>query len=280
MLSMKDEIIKIFFSIDEKLKSLEHKNHYHAEITDSEIITLMVLKVIWTIKSDKHFHRLIKEFFSDFFPKMIEYSRYMKRVKTVSYIAFKLIEEFSFEDRDDLYIIDTKPIPLLEKQRANRSILVKIFKQWRINPNYGYCAARKMRYFGFKLVALWNKGKIASYTLVSANASEQECLMELVKRNNLKDMKIFGDKGFIMKLEDKNELSKSNIIVEAIPRKNMKLIVKDLSFKKYKRKGIETCFSILKNSFSIENIVFRSIVGFTCSVNTMILAYNLKSKLV
>ena len=115
MLTMKEEIIKIFFAIDEKLKSLGHENHYHTEITDSEIITLMVLKVMWTMRSDKHFHRLIKEFFSDYFPKMIEYSRYMKRVKTVSYIAFKLIEEFSFEDRDDLYIIDTKPIPLLEK---------------------------------------------------------------------------------------------------------------------------------------------------------------------
>lgn len=279
MLSMEDEIIKIFFAIDEKLKSFEHKNHYNTEITDSEIITLMVLKVMWTMRSDKHFHRLIKERFSDFFPKMIEYSRYMKRVKILSYIAFKLIEEFSFEDRDDLYIIDTKPIPLLEKERANRSILVKMFKQWRIKPGYGYCAARKIRYYGFKLVALWNKGNIVSYTLVNANASEQECLMELIKRNNLKDIKIFGDKGFIMKIEDKNELLKSNIIVEAIPRKNMKLIVKDLSFKKYKRKGIETCFSTLKDSFSIEHIVLRSVWGFTCSINTMILAYNLRSKL-
>jgi hypothetical protein len=239
----------------------------------------MVSKIFSTMKSDKHFHRLIKEKFLNLFPELPEYSRYMKRVKSVSYLAFKLIEEFSFESRDDFFIIDTKPVPLLERQRANRSILVKIFKQWRINPGYGYCAARKLRYFGFKLVCLWNKGRIVCNTLVSANASEQECLMELVRRNNLCNLKMFGDKGFIMNLEDKKELLKHNIIVEAIPRKNMKVIIENLGLKKYKRKGIETCFSILKDSFDIEHIAFRSVWGITTSIVQRILAYNLKHKL-
>ena len=106
----------------------------------------MVLKVIWTIKFTNQFHKLIKEKFTNLFPKLPEYSRYMKRVKKLSYLAYKLIEEFSYEERDEMYIIDTKPIPLLERARANRSILVKIFRQWRINPAYGYCAAKKEKY--------------------------------------------------------------------------------------------------------------------------------------
>lgn len=239
----------------------------------------MIAKIFWTIKSEKQFHRLIKEQFSYLFPKLPEYSRFLKRVKQVSYLAFKLIEEFSFEQRDEFFIIDTKPVPLLERQRANRSILVKIFKQWRINPAYGYCAARKLKYFGFKLVCLWNKGRIVCSSLVSANASEQECLMELVKRNNLCNLKMFGDKGFLMNINDKNELLKSNIIVEAIPRKNMKIIIENLGLKKYKRKGIETCFSILKDTFDIEHLVFRSIMGITTSIIQRILAYNLRHKL-
>ena len=81
-----------------------------------------------------------------------------------------------------MYIIDTKPIPLLERARANRSILVKTFRQWRINPAYGYCAAKKEKYFGFKLVVLWNKDRIVCYSLVSANESEQKCLMELIEK--------------------------------------------------------------------------------------------------
>lgn len=276
MLTMEDEIINVFFEIDEKLKLLGHESHYNSKFSDSEVITLIVIKIFWTIKSNKRFHQLINEKYLNLFPNFLEYSRYIKRSKSVSYIAFKLIEEISFENRDDLFIIDTKPIPLLERARANWSIIVKMFKQYRINPGYGYCAARKLRYFGFKLVCLWNKGKIVCYSLVSANASEQECLMELVKRNNLMNLKMFGDKGFIMKLEDKEELSKHNIIVEAIPRKNMKLIVENLGFKKYKRKGIETCFSVLKE-FDIENIPLRSIWGFSAAINQRVLAYNLRN---
>lgn len=276
MITMEEELINVFFAIDEKLKVFNHESHYHTNFSDSEVLTLLVIKVIWTMKSDKKFHRLIKEKFLEFFPKLPEYSRYMKRAKKISYIAFKLIEEFSFEERNELFIIDTKPIPLLERTRANRSILVKIFRQWRINPEYGYCAAKKEKYFGFKLVALWNKGRIVCYSLVSANASEQECLMELIKRNNLMNIKIFGDKGFIMKLEDKQKILKQNIIIEAIPRKNMRIIIENLSFKKYIRKKIETCFSVLKESFDLENIVFRSIFGVVCAINQRILAYNLR----
>ena len=275
MLTMEEEIINIFFEIDEKLKRFKHNSHHHTKFSDSEAITLSVIKIFWTMNSDKHFHRLIKEKFMHLFPKLPEYSRYLKRVKSTSFIAFKLIEEFSFEHRNDLFIIDTKPIPILERQRANSSILVKIFRQWRINPGYGHCAARNLKYFGFKLVCLWNKGRIVCYTLVSANTSEQECLMELVRRNNLTNLKMFGDKGFILNLNDKQELSKSNIIVEAIPRKNMKVIIDNLGFKKCKRKQIESCFSVLK-SFNIEHLTFRSIFGIIASINQRILAYNLK----
>ena len=70
-------------------------------------------------------------------------------------------------------------------------------------------------------------------------------------------------------------LKKKNITIEAIPRKNMKILIEKLSFKKYIRKRIETCFSILKVIFYLENIVFCSVFGFICDINQRILAYNI-----
>lgn len=274
MLSMSEEIINVSKQINMHLKN--HVSHHNAKFSDNNILVLMVLQVLWTIKSIKHFHRLIKEKFTIEFPNLPEYSAYLKRTKKLGYLAFRLIKETSLQSRDDLFIIDTKPVPLLEIARANRSIMVKIFKQYRIKPSYGYCSARNKKYFGFKLVALWNKRNIVCYSLVSANISEQGCLMELVKRNNLMNVKIFGDKGFILKSEDKVDLSKLNIIVEAIPRKNMKIIVQNLGLKKYRRKAIESCFSVLK-SFDVENITLKSLLGFTVSINIRVLAYNLKN---
>ncbi|MFN8672127.1 MAG: hypothetical protein U0457_08635 [Candidatus Sericytochromatia bacterium] len=43
--------------------------------------------------------------------------------------------------------------------------------------------------------------------------------MKLVEITNLRNINIFGDKGFILNINDKKELSKRNILVEAIPRK-------------------------------------------------------------
>ena len=79
-----------------------------------------------------------------------------------------------------------------------------------------------------------------------------------------------------MKLEDKQKISNKNINIEAIPRKSMKILIEKLSFKKYIRKRIETCFSILKVILDLENIAFRSVFGFICDINQRILAYNLR----
>ena len=56
----------------------------------------------------------------------------------------------------------------------------------------------------------------------------------------------------------------------------MKIIVENLKLKKYKRKGIESCFSVLKDDFDIDNIKVRSIWGFASTINQRVLAYNLK----
>ncbi|MFN8577139.1 MAG: hypothetical protein U0354_09810 [Candidatus Sericytochromatia bacterium] len=168
MLSISEEINNISQEINKHLNNLGHLTHYNAKFSDANILVLMILQVLWTIKSSKHFHRLIKEKFIVEFPNLPEYSAYLKRTKKLTYLAFKLIELISFQSRDDFFIIDTKPVPLLEIARANRSIMVKLFKQHRIKPAYGYCAARKKKYFGFKLVVLWNKNNIVCYSLVSA----------------------------------------------------------------------------------------------------------------
>ena len=78
----------------------------------------LLIKFKWTIKFTNQFHKLIKEKFTNLFSKLPEYSRYMKRVKKLSYLAYKLIEEFSHEERDEMYIIDTKPIPLIGRERT------------------------------------------------------------------------------------------------------------------------------------------------------------------
>ena len=46
MITMEEEASNRFFAVDEKLKVYNHESHYHTDFHDSEVLTLMVLKVI------------------------------------------------------------------------------------------------------------------------------------------------------------------------------------------------------------------------------------------
>jgi hypothetical protein len=187
----------------------------------------------------------------------------------------ELSKNFISLQPNDLKIIDSAPIPLIIGQRAYRSMVVKICQRYRIKPDWGYCAAKKMYYFGFKMMAVIEGKQILDYTLIPASTSEQKALMLLVSREDLTGLHLFGDKGFQMNAKDKCVLEQRNIFLEAIPRNNMKnVVVKDLKLKKRLRKRIETNFSQLVSLFDLTRFLLRTIFGFASSIIRKVLAYN------
>lgn len=172
-------------------------------------------------------------------------------------------------------IVDSVPIPLLLGRRAYRSMVARIAQRYRIKPDWGYCAAKKMYYFGFKMMTIVEGDQILHYTLVPASTSEQKALMTLVSRENLTQLHLFGDKGFLMNAQDRLLLQQRDIRLEAIPRKNMKnVVVEDLELKKRARKRIETSFSQLVSLFDLTKFILRTIFGFASSIIQKVLAYN------
>ncbi|MEM6611377.1 MAG: transposase [Cyanobacteria bacterium P01_C01_bin.72] len=104
-------------------------------------------------------------------------------------------------------MIDTKPIPVMGYRRSKRhsdfygSASADAMRPSRRKTTIcanalRYCAARKMKYFGYKLVMLCTlKGLPVAYELVSANTDERksvEGVLETVRNSD-----IYGDKGFI-----------------------------------------------------------------------------------
>ncbi|MCC5666742.1 IS982 family transposase [Nostoc sp. CHAB 5784] len=81
------------------------------------------------------------------------------------------------------FILDTKPLPVLGLKRDKR------YSDFAGNATPGWCAAREMRYFGYKLVMLstWN-GIPISYDIVPANTDERiaaEGVLETVKYSHI-----------------------------------------------------------------------------------------------
>lgn len=87
-------------------------------------------------------------------------------------------------------VVDTKPIPVVGYRRSKRS------SDFDGSANYGYCAARKMKYFGYKLVVLSTlKGLPIAYELVAANTDERKAVEGVLQL--VRGCDIYGDKGFI-----------------------------------------------------------------------------------
>ena len=88
------------------------------------------------------------------------------------------------------YLLDTKPVPVLGyKRRKNRSDFAG-------HADYGECASRNLKYFGYKLVLLSTlDGLPIVYELVPANFDERLAAEAVI--DYLGNSHIFADKGFL-----------------------------------------------------------------------------------
>ena len=131
--------------------------------------------------------------YGQWFPQLLTQSQFNRRLRklgqTIETLRRKWVKQLGGENANS-FIIDTKPIPVMGYRRSKRH------SDFHGSADYGYCAARKMKYFGYKLVMISTlKGLPIAYELVSANVDERQAVegvLEMVRHSN-----IYGDKGFI-----------------------------------------------------------------------------------
>src|SRR5579862_4171438 len=127
------------------------------------------------------------------FPKLVDQSQYNRRARSLRYLVEQLrcdwLRELGVVNPEPLRL-DTKPVPVVGYKRG------KARSDFAGSAGYGHCAARKLNYFGYKLVMLTTlDGLPVTYDLVSANTDERDAAEVVLQR--VTDCDIFGDKGFI-----------------------------------------------------------------------------------
>ena len=85
--------------------------------------------------------------------------KYNKRKRKLFPYIEKIRQTLSnkFADFTEVFIVDSAPIEICKISRANRSSICTTDE---IKPSFGYCAAQKSRYFGYKLHAVCDKNGI------------------------------------------------------------------------------------------------------------------------
>ncbi|WP_228414138.1 IS982 family transposase [Chryseobacterium sp. CH21] len=196
--------------------------------------------------------------------KKIERSVYNRRKRKLFPYIEKIRENLSskFSEFTDVFIVDSTPIEICKINRANRS---SICSTEQIRPSFGYCAAQKTRYFGYKLHAVCDKnGVFHSFDFSPANVHDINYLNDV--RENFKNCLLIGDRGYISKEFQVDLFNYSNIKLSLPMRKNQHGFVEFSKTKAKIRKRIETAISQLTGQFLIninfaKTVMWSKIVG-------------------
>ena len=200
----KDKIIEIFCIADDFCKEYAQEVRKHkmlpidgkkrrnrcCEMSDSEIITILLLFHFGTFKNFKHYYlHYIGIHLNKEFPKQLSYNRFVAIEHRVFIPMIFFINLVCLDKCTGITFVDSTPIKVCHNKRIKRN---KVFD--------GIAKVGKSTmgwFYGFKLHLVCNdKGELLSFCLTSGNVDDrdQKTLKTLTK--NLFG-KLFGDKGYI-----------------------------------------------------------------------------------
>ncbi|MCP4490678.1 MAG: IS982 family transposase [Gammaproteobacteria bacterium] len=259
-------------------KYLEGKLGRKPEFTDSEMITFMVLKEFLQFSSERKFIGFMRGNYSHMFPDMVDQSQFNRRSRALRLIMDKLPCHFADEldtHLASLYVVDTEPVPVVGYKRSKKN------SDFFGSAEYGYCASKKMSYWGYKCVMLVTANGIpVAFELVPANTDERDAAEEVLHAANPGSIAL-GDKGFIDQQRQQDWKKRYGVTVYTYKRKNQheqnSPIVQHLLSKN--RRQIETTFSSLDRVEGLEDHGAKTVLGLVTRTIAKIAAYTLRKYL-
>lgn len=254
----------VFTKIDdwcqENAEKLKRKTGRKPKFSDSEMMTLMVAEEYIPYPAEAQYIEYIRANHAQLFPNLLEQSQYNRRARKLGQTVERMRRSWLLEigvGLEDTYLLDTKPVPVVGYKRS------KSHSHFRGSAEYGYCASRKMYYFGYKLVMITTLDGIPIvYDLVPANTDERQAAETIL--DQIEHAQIIGDKGFLgIDWQAKIELETGNEVITP-KRKNQK-IQHPAGFEKmlnHLRERIEGTFNELQNTGrNLERLLAKTVSG-------------------
>lgn len=243
--------------------------------TDSEMLTLMLTQDFIPYPGERQYVGHIRANYPREFPKLVDQSQYNRRARGLRSMVELLRREWLTQlgvEAPQQLLLDTKPVPVVGyKRRKSHSAFAG-------SAGYGHCAARKMNYFGYKLVMLTTlDGLPWVYDLVAANTDEREAAEVVVQWVTGCD--IFGDKGFIGDdwQADVRQYTENRVWT---PKRANQARQNPLGFDRLLsrvRERIEGTFHVIQNTGrNIERLLAKTISGLATRVTLKVTAFVLK----
>jgi hypothetical protein len=226
--------------------------------TDEEVITLEICGEHFKHHTDQDLYDYFACHYRHFFPRLPDRVAFVRQAANLwqvkAWIQQRLVQR-SGADRDRLQIIDTIPVPVCGLARAARD------RCFAGEADRGYCAAKKMPYYGFKLgLRIARSGMIVHYPLLAARPNDVKHLFALVEE---RCGMVAGDKGFWDPFGHALLEEQQGAMMVVPRRKNMKQTTPHPEpvhrACSYWRKRIETVGSQLCEHFALARIRVRDL---------------------
>lgn len=271
-----DKITPIFVDVDDFCRSVL-KNWYklqkrihnrkrirHRQLSESEIITIMLLFHLSHYRNFKQFYLLsIKNNLSEFFPSAMSYPRMVIAMQSLSdLLALYLKNRLS--QPTGIAFIDSTSLKVCHNKRILRHRVFKHIAK-RGKSSMGW-------FYGFKLHLVINhQGELLSAMVTSGEVDDRKPVIDLTAHLS---GNLYGDKGYLSEILT-NTLREKGITLITNVRKNMKNKFISCFDKAVLRKRfiIETVNDVLKNVCQIEHTRHRSIANFMNNLLSGLIAY-------
>lgn len=243
--------------------------------SDSEIITLMVAEDFIPYPAEAQYIEYIRANHLDLFPNLLGQSQFNRRARNLRAVIERMRRDWLVTlevGNEEQYLLDTKPVPVVGYKRSKKR------SHFRGSASYGYCASRKMRYFGYKLVMITTlDGLPVLYDLVPANTDERKAAEAVL--HMMENAQIIGDKGFIgAEWQTRINDETGNEIVTP-KRKNQKIQHPEGVEEKLNsvRERIEGVFHELQNTGrNLERLLAKSVAGLCTRVIAKVTSHLLR----
>ena len=258
-------IITVYVIIDDTLKALGHESDKRALVSDAEVLTVAILAAKYFQNHHERTLCLLKS--SGYLSRSLSISRFNRRVHQLSdWLRLILDSLCVLATTGNAFIIDSMPLPVCRRVRASRCKKVKGLAYC------GYCAAKKERFYGYRLHLICNaEGIPVTFRIWPAffhdiNPAE-ELLTDLPPFS-----RVAADKGYISAPLAARVLANSGVTLIAQRRKNMTPLPEtDAEFIRSHRHRIETLNSQLE-AMGTQRLHARTVDGFFIKVHAALLA--------
>jgi hypothetical protein len=263
---MNDElIITSYVIIDDVMRSLHHRSHSLAKVTDAEVLTVAVVAAKYFRNNHERALWVLTEL--GYLSDSLSTSRFNRRLHAVADWLRLMVETLGeLFAQGAVFIIDSMPLPVCRRARARRN------RKVRGRAYCGYCAAKKEKFFGWRLhLVCTPEGCPVSFAIVAGGYHDLTPLHELTF-SLPEGACVFGDKGYNSAPDEQSILADTGVRVIPVRRKNMMPHewADEFDLKRY-RKGIETVNSQLEK-MGTQQLHARTNAGFEVKVHASLFA--------